>query len=294
MESQTVRALQTAFTVATGLPLTLLPARLTDPPTCGTEPRGAFCIEGCMGQESGQWCLRTLKNAEQRAAKDFQPVQFRCPAGLSKILVPVFIGGRHAGNLLAGPFSQEQLNGANLRRLTEDLKEFGLETETERLRVSWHYSPVITSEKVQAVVTLVSMFAEYLSETGNRLVLADASKQSPLMQKIEAYLAECQDQDVSLKEVARRVSVSPCHFCKLFKKQTGLTFSEYRVRRRLEKVRQLLLDRQVRISEAAFQAGFESLPYFNRVFRRYVGCSPSEYRAGIGLTSQDKKLQIQA
>ncbi|MBU6400041.1 MAG: helix-turn-helix domain-containing protein [Verrucomicrobia bacterium] len=292
--SESVRRFQMAFSVATGLPLTLVPAGLGNDSIEDTEPRGVFCVDGCMGQDSGRWCLRLLQNAERRAAKSLQPVRFQCPAGLLKLLFPVLIGARHAGNLLAGPFSLARLNGAHLRGLTERLKEFGLETQLQRLQVSWRYSPVITTEKLQAVVTLVSMFADYLSEMGNRLLLADASQGSPLLQKIERYLTECQDGDVSLTDVAKRVCVSPCHFCKLFKKQTGLTFSEYRVRRRLEKVRQLLINSQLRISEAAFQAGFESLPYFNRVFRRYVGCSPSEYRARNGQTNQDKKLQIQA
>ncbi len=290
---KTVQRFQAAFTVATGLPVTILPAGLGGGPG-GAEPRGAFCIDGCMGRESGRWCLRTLVSAEQRATKAFRPVQFRCPAGLIKILVPVRVGGRHAGNFLVGPFSLETLQAGNLRRLVRGLKEFGLETQAGRLQVSWRYSPVISAEKVEAVVTLVNLFAQYLSETGHRLVLEDATQQSPLLQKIEAYLAEGENDEITLTRVAERVCLSPCHFCRLFKKQTGLTFTEYRVRRRVEIAKELLLNRQLRISEAAFAAGFGSLPHFNLAFRRYAGCSPSEYRAQNSRTKEDKRMQIQA
>jgi AraC-like DNA-binding protein/ligand-binding sensor protein len=280
--SETARQFQMAFSVATGLPITLVPALATG--SChGTTRRGAFCIEGCMGRQSGKPCLHMLEKAEQRANKGCEPVQFTCPAGLFKILVPVLVGGKHIGNLVAGPFSLEQLDAAKLARITDHLRKFDLEGQTDRLQVSWQHSPVITKEKVEAVLTLIGMFADHLTQAANHLISSTSSAPSTLLEKVDAYLKEMENEEVSLSEVAKRVAVSPCHFCKLFKKQTGLTFSEYRVQRRIDKAKQLLLDPSLRISEAAFQAGFESLPYFNRAFRRYMRCSPSEYRARKGL-----------
>jgi AraC-like DNA-binding protein len=278
--SQIAREFQLAFSVATGLPLSLVPALVTGESHAPAR-RGAFCIDGCMGRHSGKPCLKLLEQAEQRANRDSGSVQFLCPAGLFKILVPVLVAGKHIGNLVAGPFSLQQLNAEKLARITVGLKKLHLEDQTSGLMKSWQHSPVISKEKVEAVLTLMGMFAQHLSQASSHLLSAPSARQSTLLEKVDAYLRELNDQEVSLGEVARRVSVSPCHFCKLFKKQTGLTFSEYRVQRRLEKARNLLLDPNMRISEAAFQAGFESLPYFNRAFRRYMRCSPSEYRKGL-------------
>jgi AraC-like DNA-binding protein len=50
----------------------------------------------------------------------------------------------------------------------------------------------------------------------------------------------------------------------------------------------------VRVSEAAFEAGFNSIPYFNRAFRRYVGCPPSEFRARGNGTNEVKRTTIRA
>ena len=60
-----------------------------------------------------------------------------------------------------------------------------------------------------------------------------------------------------------------------------MTFSQYRLRLRMEKARELLGDPERRVSDVAFEAGFESIPYFNRAFRRWFGCSPSEFRARL-------------
>lgn len=291
---EAVRRQQTAFTCATGLPLTLLPASTPGATIEAMRAKGAFCVKGCMGEQSGVLCQRMLSGAERRAAKESEAVRFRCPSGLIKILVPVIIGGRHAGNLLVGPFSLRSLHAGTLRRLTKQLAKWGLHGQADRLRASWRYSAVITTEKVRAVSTLTDMFAQYLAESGNRLLLREAGRKSPLLQKIDAYLAEHQQDPISMKAMAERVHFSPCYFCKLFKKQTGLTFTEYRTRTRIEKAKQLLQNHQLRVSEAAFEAGFNSIPYFNRAFHHHVGCSPSQYRVQTGRINQAKKRIIQA
>jgi AraC-like DNA-binding protein len=258
------------------------------------EPGGSYCIDGCMGPSSGKWCQRMLQGAENKAVTQRRRVQFRCPSGLVKILVPVWLGETHLGNVLVGPFSLDSLNARKLGELRQRLKKFGLEGETERLKVSWNFSPVVARDKASAASELVNLFAQYLSESAHTLCLADAAQDSGLLKRVEACLDEFQDDQVESRDVARRLELSPCHFCKLFKQQTGLTFSEYRLLRRVEKARKLLLDPARRISEVAYACGFGSLPYFVRAFRRHQGCSPSQYRARHRPEIQGNKTPIPA
>ena len=64
----------------------------------------------------------------------------------------------------------------------------------------------------------------------------------------------------------------------MFKTATGINFTEYLARVRVEKAKNLLLNPNHRISEVAFASGFQSLSHFNRVFRRIAGESPTRYR----------------
>ena len=287
MNSDVVRRQQVAFSCATGLPLTLLPSSGNGKP--GTGLSSFFCIDGCMGPGSGELCQKRLLTAESHAASTGHPVHCQCPAGLIKLVTPVMISGRHVGNLLAGPFSLGTLDAVQLRRLTGQLKKWGLESRAAGLRASWQASPALNTKKLHAVETLLEMFAQYLAECGQRLLLEEAGQKSPLLQKIEAHFAEQGDRATTVRELADHLHISPCHFCKLFKKQTGLTFTEYRTELRIEAARRLLLNRHLRISEVAFEAGFDSIPYFNRAFRRLAGCSPSEFRARQGVSIRVKK-----
>ncbi len=276
-DSLAVRQQQAAFACATGLPLSMLPVSAEAGVLDSKALPDVFCVRGCMGERSGPRCQNVLLKAEARAAKAGGAIVFGCPAGLMKILVPVLVGGKHIGSLLAGPFSLNTPRADRFLQLAERLKEQGLGNQTQRLSATWQQSPVLTMERQRAVATLVSLFAEYLAECGNRLMLRQANSKSPLMRQIETFLAEERDGDLSLRAVSERVNLSPCHFCKVFKKQTGLTFSEYRTRKRIEHAQHLLQQGGKRVSEVAYEAGFNSIPYFNRAFRRYVGCAPLEF-----------------
>ncbi|MGA2603774.1 MAG: helix-turn-helix domain-containing protein [Verrucomicrobiia bacterium] len=289
-ESEAVRRLQVAFGCATGLPLTLLPAS----EEAGGPMPAAFCVEGCMGSRSGHLCQGMLLTAERNASRACSAIQFCCPTGLTKVLMPVMIDGQHVGNLLAGPFCVGSLNARRLRRLTNQLKTSGLGSRAGDLKTSWSTSAVVTPEKLRAVETLLEMFAQYLAEWGQRLLLQEAGRRSPLLQKIEAHLAGPTERALSVSELAQRLHISPCYFCKLFKKQTGLTFTTYRTQARIDGAKRLLLDPRLRISEVAYESGFESIPYFNRAFRRHVGCSPSEFRARQTQSIRVKKLTNRA
>jgi AraC-like DNA-binding protein len=70
--------------------------------------------------------------------------------------------------------------------------------------------------------------------------------------------------------------------CKVSKQTTGLRFTDYVARARLEDAKTELLNPNRRISEIAYDAGFQSLTQFNRTFHRVFGQSPTEFRAHLG------------
>jgi AraC-like DNA-binding protein len=128
---------------------------------------------------------------------------------------------------------------------------------------------------------LLAVFAQHLASLSNQLMVLEEKSESPQITRARVFIGEHQDDDLSLGEVARAVNMSAFYFCKIFKRATGLTFTDYLARVRIEKVKNLLLDPNKRVSEAAFAAGFQSLSQFNRVFRKVAGEAPSDYRERI-------------
>ena len=97
--------------------------------------------------------------------------------------------------------------------------------------------------------------------------------------KTRKFIEEHSGEELSLTRVAKAVNIHPNYLSEKFKRVTGLNFVEYVARTRFTEACRLLHNGDLRISEIAFTAGFQSLSQFNRVFKRLSGKSPTEYRA---------------
>ncbi len=86
--------------------------------------------------------------------------------------------------------------------------------------------------------------------------------------------------DVTLETVSSLVSLSPYYFSRLFKREVGVNFSEYLLRRRLDCAKRLLRETDKSVLEVSAAAGFQEQSYFCRVFKKRCGMTPGAYRRG--------------
>jgi AraC-like DNA-binding protein len=148
----------------------------------------------------------------------------------------------------------------------------------KRARGAYFATPVVTADRFQAIIQLLNMFAQYLAEFAGRQTIASYEIEPTAVASAKQFVQDHAEEPISLGQVVQHVGVSRFYFCKLFKKATGMTLTEYIARVRVEKAKTLLVNPSLRISEIVFAAGFGSIPRFNSVFRQYVGVPPTEYR----------------
>lgn len=94
------------------------------------------------------------------------------------------------------------------------------------------------------------------------------------MEYIHDHLAE----DLSLREIAAFLQMSPNYFTSLFKQSTGLSTHQYVIQCRIEKTKRLLTKPDLSIVEVSQQVGFQSQSHFINVFRKQTGMTPKAYR----------------
>lgn len=111
----------------------------------------------------------------------------------------------------------------------------------------------------------------------SRLAL-DQPVQREEIQKALDYVAMRYRDPVSVAEVSEHTAMSPNYFSHLFKAQTGINFSEYVTRYRIEMSKKLLAETELQVHEIAERTGIPDYKYFARIFRRLVGMTPSQYR----------------
>lgn len=89
------------------------------------------------------------------------------------------------------------------------------------------------------------------------------------------------DKPFDLTRLSKQVAISKHHLCRYFKKSTGMTLTDYSANIRVERAARLISEKGLTVTEAAFEAGFESVSYFIKVFRAIKGKSPKQWHLSL-------------
>lgn len=265
-----------AFTEATGLPVALRPVESWQLSLHGKQNEGPFCALMAERSRACGSCLE-VQDRLARTSTDGATTAV-CPAGLSDTVVPVRLGERLIGFLQTGQVFRRPPTQAQFRRTARLLAKWGIRTDHAALRHAYFSTRVVPGRQHEAVIKLLTIFAQHLSMLSNQILVKQENAEPPLITRAKAYIQEHHTESLRLGQIAKAVNSSPFYFCKMFKKSTGLNFTDYLSRIRIERAKNLLLNPNLRVSEIAFEVGFQSLTHFNRVFKHTVGQSPTRYR----------------
>jgi AraC-like DNA-binding protein/ligand-binding sensor protein len=268
-----------AFTEATGLPVALRPVESWQLPHHGQRNESPFCA---LVSETSRACASCLQVQEKLAeAASHEPHTVGCPAGMCDTAVPVRLGDRLIGFLQTGQVFRKRPTEAQFRRAVKLVKEWGIDVDPAKLKEAYFATAVVPNKRHEAVIKLLAIFAQHLSMLSNQVLLQQDNAEPPVITRAKEFIQEHQTENLRLGHVAKAVNTSTFYFCKMFKKVTGINFTDYLSRVRIEKSKNLLLNPNLRVSEIAFEVGFQSLTHFNRVFKKILGQSPTEYRTQL-------------
>ena len=272
---------EAAFRKATGVPLKVVPP---DEPAARLKfgkSENAFCALVAGTPTGCEACLATQVRALQGAARKRVPQQISCFAGLTEVAVPVMVDGRHVATLMSGQVFRREPTERDFLMVA---KMIGVEPGSDwekKARRAYFETPNVTADRFQAIIQLLNVFAQYLADYASHHAIATVATEPAAVASAKQFVQAHLEESITLEQVVQHVRVSRFYFCKLFKKATGMTLTEYVARVRVEKAKALLVNPALRISEVVYAAGFGSIPQFNFVFKRYTGMPPTEYRVTL-------------
>jgi len=277
--SQIYKNYEHAFSETTGLPLTLSPVEDWHLAHHGRRHENPFCAILAQQNKTCAACLQTQHLLSTGARDEARSVT--CFAGLRETAIPLRVGDNLVGFLRTGEVLLRKPNGRLFSRVLLELRALGIQTDESHLRELYFRTQVFSPKQYESVVQLLSIFAQHLSIVVNQLMLQNENAEPESISRARAFIDANYTEDLSLDAVAQAAHMSRFHFCKQFKKSTGLNYTDYLGRVRVEKAKQRLVNPHARVSEVAYEVGFQSLTHFNRVFRKLNGESPTEYRTGL-------------
>lgn len=276
LQSPVLRNYVSAFAEATGMPLEFRPVGKKRPGARGSKHVNPFCMQVTETDPGCRMCVDMQDKLTP--GPEHGTLTASCRAGLTDSAVPVRLGERVIGYLLTGQVALRELRHADFQKMEDWLKQSGVRTNWAALERSYFQTRVLGQGQYQGVLRLLEVFSQHLSLAAEQIVTQQTHSEPVLVQRAREYILAHHGDNVTLADVAGAVNTSTFHFCKTFKRATGLTFTEYLSLVRVGHAKRLLANPQMRISEVAFGAGFNSITHFNRTFRKTTGLSPTAFR----------------
>ena len=269
------------FYTLTGLKLCIFD---TDFEECASTPIKLypFCARMRENPEFERRCHSCDAAHMQTCRRTRKPVQYRCHAGLTEYLAPLYYEGVIVAFICIG----QATNGrdAEFNTIAAYAAQFGIDEEECRslYNMQLHYSP----DEIKAACNILDACISHIYH--KRML---EGRNLDTAQQIEKYINDNIAWDLSIEHLCAHFSVSRAELYQIFHTSFNSSVADYIRSKRISMAEQMIRSTAMQVSEIASNVGFYDYNYFSKVFHRKFGCSPREYRKKLesGSEAADKK-----
>ncbi|MDO9464262.1 MAG: PocR ligand-binding domain-containing protein [bacterium] len=260
-------------------------------------------------------CFLSDSEAIQIAFKNKKPHIYECHGGLVNVAVPIIMQNKLLGSILSGQIVAKKPTNMSFLSVKEKTKE--LRINYDKLKEAYKKVKIVPREKVDIVVKLLFLIANFIVEKESVIVLQkelihqqkkiveankereqwkkelrkampfiemetvstrEHSRHEKIIMEAKRFIETNFTKTLNLKDVAEAVYLSPNYFSNLFKHYTNYTFHEYLMKIRIENAKELLSRLNLNVSQVSNLVGYDDPNHFSKVFTKITGYSPQKYR----------------
>lgn len=230
-----------------------------------------FCQIIRTDPEGEKRCLECDRIACRTASHQRSLHTYRCHAGLTESITPLYVGNVSVGYLFFGHLFSFDSHEAGWDVLQEKSKDLSIDHDL--LRQYAFEMPLVTEEYITS--------ASHLSAAIAALIYLDrvvSVKEEDIAYKIDEYIGEHFTEDITAVKIADRFGIGKTQLYNIAKEQYGKGIAEHIRNLRIEKAKQLLEEGELSLAYIAYESGFQDYNYFITVFKKVTGTSPMKYR----------------
>ena len=237
------------------------------PESCPT-----FCSIIRSTPEGRAACAKCDNDACDIASKQEKAYIYRCHAGLTEAIMPLYVGQALVGYLLFGHVFAYNAFDEGWEEISKCCRQYPI--DMEQLRLSCQSSPLISKSYIKSAARILHATASYLVLERMATLKEDSSAA-----KLDRYLNENYTQPLTSQHLCRELGIGRSQLFKLSSQLYGCGITQQLKRLRMEKAKRLLTDNpKMSIADIANACGYSDYNYFIAVFSRYVGLSPNTFR----------------
>ncbi len=198
-------------------------------------------------------------------------VIYQCHAGLVEAVTPIRYEDMVIGYMMFGQVLQTKDFDKSWEETLPKLANF--DVDIQELKQSFYKRKNLSEDKIHAASRIMQACAGYLY-LSKMISLKKDSLESRISQYISTHLTD----DLSVDRLCEVFSISKTHLYEIAEYNYGCGIAEHIRACRMELAKQLLLDTDKSINEIAALCGVPDYNYFTKIFKRYYGITPREYR----------------
>lgn len=231
-----------------------------------------FCKYVHESKKGSSLCDQSLAHAFNECKKTKQMYFYHCDMGLVECVSPIYQLNNLIGFIMIGQFVDQPSDDEEerVKKLIQQLKACGLNVDKgiELMKGV----PVCSVDKINASISILETCASYIYL--NKLL----SEQSSFVSKINGYIRKNIESNITVDDLCKSFNVSIMELYYLCNNFFKMTPAKYIKKTRLDIACELILDKNIRISEIAYRVGICDYNYFSKIFKKEFGISPTEYR----------------
>lgn len=223
---------------------------------------GKACAEFKSSPKGFRRCFRCRNIAVQKAISTQKTFYGYCINGIFEYVRPIVVDGDVAFIIFIGNILGE--NAEKIRSNLADKPEF-----IDTLEMGF------TPKECDSVGNLIESYIRMLLRT---VPQSKQNRSDQLIENIKNYADSNFEFDIKISHIANVFHYNEQYLGRLFKESTNQTFNEYLNSQRLIHSKDLLIDTDFTVLEISNRVGFNNISYFNRLFKKQFGLTPTEYR----------------
>ncbi len=141
------------------------------------------------------------------------------------------------------------------------------------------YKQIENSKRIEDIL---NCFEKLIDSAKNYFNSINSSQNAKPVEVIKTYISNHYKEDINLKDISEIVYLNPKYLGELFKKETGISYSDYIINYRMDIAKDLLKDIRYRINEISEMVGYRDPKHFSKIFKKYVGVTPMQYKKMFG------------
>jgi AraC-like DNA-binding protein/ligand-binding sensor protein len=221
-----------------------------------------------FGQER---CARTDSAKMEESVKSKGLVCYRCHAGIQEAVIPIYVANQLAGFAMIGQFRTSHKISSRVKTACPSPAVY------QKLESGFNKLPYYSPGKLREVLGMFSMLVDYI--VTKELVTIHGNR---IISRVNGYIDANLHHNIYLTEVAKHLGRSPSSISHFFRLKMNTSFKHHLLNRKLEKAEEYFsTNPEMSIEEVAEKVGFNDQFYFSRLYHKYRGMPPSEYRRNI-------------